>query len=204
MTIQDVQAEILAPMQRLYLPPRQMDAQQQGEALKEYARALETFDATELNIAWTTVRDSHTTRGWPVPAAFVLAARQAKSARFRADQAAEAAAITAKVENPEWDAWTRVKNSPLAYEACKLNVAWSLKCAVLHGGKRPEHIDLRVLRQDKGRAERTAERIRRGQPLERNGRNIGIMNDANAAVALSMWRAIAQRETETQNEIARR
>ena len=44
-----------------YLPPRNMDEGQQSQALREYVDALQHFDRTELNVAWTTVRDCPTT-----------------------------------------------------------------------------------------------------------------------------------------------
>ncbi len=187
MTASDVQHEILDPMQRLYLPPRSMEETQQSAALREYVSALQAFDATELNVAWTTVRDTHTTRSWPVPAAFVMAARQAR----KTIQPQQKARGTGG-ENDHWETWKAVSRSPLAYEAVKRNVAWSLKCAVLHDGKKPEQVSITELVSRKHSAEKLAERLRRGETT---------MSEKDAHMALRMWDGLLERETETQGEI---
>jgi hypothetical protein len=198
MSAEAVQAEIIEPMQRLYLPPRNMPEEMQSAALREYVKALEGFERTDLAVAWCAVRDVHATRAWPVPAVFITASRQARNSRITADARAPS---TSKPVQTEWDIWKQVSRSPLAYEAVKNGVAWSLKSAILHDKKLPDQIDLRELISGKRRAELTAERIRRGQPHERKGRNIGVFSPGNAKAALDMWAAIQQRETETQNEI---
>lgn len=199
MSANDVDAEILQPMQRLYLPPRNMDEGQQSQALREYVDALQHFDRTELNVAWTTVRDCHTTRAWPVPASFVMAARQARKATAQPQRAPLAGKLD---QNERWTRWLVISRSPLAYEAVKRNVAWSLKCAVLHDGKTAEQIDLRELSSAKASAERTAAAIEAGRPVETKGHKVEFKT-ADAAIALRMWHAIQVREAETQAEIAR-
>lgn len=201
MSAEAVQAEILEPMQRLFLPPRQMDATTQAQALRDYLGALEHFNAPDLKTAWANVRDSHPTRSWPVPAVFVAAARMARKDRGGDSPAPRAPDTTT---NERWTTWEAVRRSPLAYEAVKMGCAWSLKCAVLNDGKKPGEISLVDLRNGVARAERTAERIRRGQPHEWKGRKIGVFSEDNASVALKMWATLRQRETETQNEIAGR
>lgn len=196
MAAHDVQREILEPMQRIYLPPRNYDEAQQSEALREYVSALSAFDATELNVAWSTVRDTHTTRAWPVPAAFVMAARQARKGM----QLHPAPRRGASCDNERWETWKAVSRSALAYEAVKRNVAWALKCAILHDGKKPDQISLPELVSGKHHAEKTAGMIRRGELIPFKGRTLRF-DDKQAATALRMLDAIASRETETQAEI---
>ncbi len=191
MSANDVQNEILDPMQRLFLPPRNMPDEQVSGALREYVASLQEFDGSDLRRAWETVRDTHTTRGWPVPAAFKMAAMQARKERK---------SLEPRVPHPfekhspseGFDGWKSVRNTALAKEAVKMRVAWALKCAVLNDNKRPEHIDLKALAHAKSRAEATAARIQSGELRFEPG---------IARTALNMWRTILIREAETEQEI---
>jgi hypothetical protein len=194
----DVQAEILDPMQRLFLPPRNMEPSQQAEALREYIKALCLFDAGDLREAWGAVRDTHTTRAWPVPAAFIVAAKQAR--KYRTDGIKDRNAHGQKCET-EWDVWVRICRTQMARDAVRNGVSWALKCAILNDKKLPEQIDMRELVSAKASAERTAARIKSDQPHHWKGRDIGTFSPDHAATALKMYAAILQRETETAQEI---
>lgn len=200
MSLQAVEANILEPMQRVYLPPRQMPQAQLAQALKEYADALDGFEASDLKTAWGLVRDSHLTRSWPMPAQFVVGAKLARKDRLAAE--AEKRPAAKHGEKPDyWPLWQAARASDKALQAIKLNVAWSFKCRVLQDGIKADAINLRELVSGKASAERTAQRIRQGQSHEWKGRNIGVMSDESANAALRLWEAIAQRELETQGEI---
>jgi hypothetical protein len=198
MALADVESEILAPMQRLYLPPRNMDEGAQREALREYGDALQSFDRPDLQGAWKATRDAHTNRSWPLVSQFIKAAREYRRDR---NDAGGAALVDGKKAETEWDTWVRVCRTQMARDAVRNGVAWSLKCAILHDKKRPEEIDMREMVSAKASAERTAERIRKGQPHEWKGANIGVFSNGHAATALKMLAAIQQRETETAQEI---
>lgn len=193
MSLTDVETEILQPMQRLFLPPRNMDEGQQREALREYGNALQNFIAADLREAWRAVRDTHTTRSWPVPAAFILAARQARK---------DKAPNEGKANNQEqqnftvaWGNWLKVCGSSMGKEAVRRNVAWALKCAILNDHKRPEEIDLRALVIAKASAEETASKIGNGEIR---------MRPQIREPAMEMWHTLQIREAETQDEIHRR
>lgn len=189
MSAQDVQAEILDPMQRLYLPPRNMDEGQQSQALREYVNALQNFEQADLNAAWCAVRDTHTTRSWPVPAAFIMAAKQAR--KYRSEAGLGRSDNTPKPDD-SWEIWKKLCRSQMARDAVQRGVAWSLKCAVLHDNMKPEQIDLRELVSKKSSAERTAQGIKDGSVPMRSG---------YASMALNMWHTLQMRETETAAEI---
>jgi hypothetical protein len=191
MSAQDVQSEILEPMQRLYLPPRNMDEGQQSQALREYVSALQNFEQADLNAAWCAVRDTHTTRSWPVPAAFIIAAKQARKYRNEAGLGRNDAAAVSP-ENDSWEVWKKICRSQMGRDAVQRGVAWALKCAVLHDKKKPEQIDLRELVSGKASAERTAAGIENGSVP---------MRAAYTSMALNMWHTLQMRETETQAEI---
>lgn len=200
MSAQDVENEILEPMQRLFLPPRQMGQSEQIGALREYVAGLQHFSATELNVAWTTVRDTHMQRSWPLPAAFVMAARQAR--KYARDAAPEEPPRRrpGMGELGTWEDWTAAKTNPKAREAVRMEVAWAFKCAVLHDGRRPDEIDLAELRLGKNQALRTRQKIIDGAQCEWKGRKFYFSAD-NRELALRMWETIEQRERETQAEI---
>lgn len=191
MSLADVESIILGPMQRVYLPPRNMDEGQQTSALREYGEALERFEAADLKAAWQAVRDTHMSRGWPVPAAFIMPARQ--SFKDRKPQAALSVADRKKQATAEvWDRWKTIRKTQMARDAVQRNVAWALKCAVLNDEKRAEEIDLRVLVMSKTSAERLAENLHSGEFK---------MAPGHVKVALDMWRTLQIRESETQQEI---
>lgn len=189
MSASDVQVEIITPMQRLFYAPRKMEPEDERAALLDYVQALQGFDGVDLRVAWAWCRDNHPKTSWPVPSAFVLAALRSRRDRAPAAKAGKGAASE---QNERWEMWKAVSRSPLAYEAVKRNVAWSLKCAVLHDGKKPDQISLAELVSGKHSAEKTAERIRRGE---------FNFTERDAATALSMWSTLLERETETQAEI---
>lgn len=189
MALRDVEIEILEPMQRLYLPPRNMDEGQQKLALREYGNALQSFEASDLRVAWSTVRDTHTTRSWPVPAAFVMAARGAR--KERSDELRWAKAP--KFKDDAWETWLKVRGFPVAFEAMKLGVAWAFRCAILDK-KQVESIDLRALRYGKDSAERSAERLEAGE--------INLPEE-HRKTALDMWHTLKIREEQTADEIRR-
>lgn len=200
MSAEAVQTEILEPMQRIFLPPRQMGETQQMAALRDYVAALQGFDAGDLHAAWERVRDNHPNRSWPVPSVFVVAARGARKERI--PEPAHAPRHTTDGPPPGgWERWKEISRSPLASEAIRMNVTWSLKCAVLHDGKLAHEINLREIRAGKASAERTAKAIANGDPIEHKGRWLQFTPD-NAAIALRIWKVLLSRETETQAEIA--
>lgn len=198
MSAADVQAEILDPMQRIFYPPRKMEPADEQAALRDYLTSLQDFPMADLASSWRYVKDTHAKTSWPPPAAFVQAASRARRDRAAATMAPRSGQSES---NERWDRWKVLSRSPMAYEACKRNVAWSLKCAVLHAGKLAEQIDLRELVSAKHSAEKTAERLRRGEPLVQDGKEIGVMRPGDAATALSMWAGLQEQETKTQAEI---
>lgn len=204
MAAEHVQSEILEPMQGMFLPPRNLPDDMIQANLREYVAALERFEKPDLAAAWGAVRDTHTTRAWPMPAAFVMAARQAEVNRLRAIadvRTNQHGAATDPAEMQAWDVWKLVCRSELGRQAVVRNISWSLKCAILHDKKLPHQVNLDELVRGKASAERTAAKIQNGEPLERNGRNIGVMSPENARLALKMWDALLVREAETQAEI---
>lgn len=200
MSASDVQTEILGPMQRIFYPPRKMEPEDEQAALRDYVSALQDFPAADLSASWAFVRDSHPKTSWPIPSAFVLAA--ARSRRDRQASAGIGKRSQESSQNERWDRWKAISRAPIAYEAVKRGVAWSLKCAVLHDGKRAEEIDLRALVIGKHSAERTVQAMERGEPVEFKGRWVQFTPE-NSGAALRMWAVLQERETETQAEIGR-
>lgn len=200
MAAQDVQTEILEPMQRIFQPPWKMGDGEQANALREYVSALQYFDATDLNVAWCAVRDTHTTRGWPVPATFVAAARANRKNRI--EEAKAAKPVQRQGENANWEAWKAATRTAKAREAVKMNVAWALKCAVLHDGKPLGTVDLMDLVIAKRSAEIVAEKIERRDPIPYKGRML-VFSDDNAEIALRLWRGCMINEEQTKSEIMR-
>jgi len=202
MSAYDVDVEILGPMQTIFLPPRGLSEEQQTASLKEYSRALEGFDAIDLKTAWNDVRDSHTTRGWPVIGQFVLAARVARKARVgdpprHSDHRGDSSAA-------RWLRWVACRSTQLAADACEKNVAWALKCSILSHGLLPDQISLSELFIEKAKAEETRDKIERGELVPSTVKGFTRMlkfSDENAAVALKMWQTLQIREEETQDEI---
>jgi hypothetical protein len=199
MSAQDVDKEILEPMQRLFLSPRQMDSGQQAAALREYVAALKRFEGIDLRHAWVTVRDSHMTRAWPVPAAFVLAARQSRKDRGQDTPAKTQGPVTG---SELWDRWKKVRHGEKARESVNRGVAWAYRCAILDG-KFPDAINLTDLVIARESAERTAEMIETGRPIPYRGRILRVSSE-NKDLALKMWRNILVKNAETEAEIMSR
>lgn len=203
MSAEAVKTEILEPMQRQFYPPKQnMPAADQSAALRDYVMALQGFDAEDLRAAWADVRATHTKPSWPLVAIFVTAARNARKARLPAESAGHRRHDDTSYTQ-RWEVWKGVCRTRLAQEACTRNVAWSLKCAILGDGKLPDEIDLRSMKAGKDRAIRSAELIRRGEPVPhfRSDRPDVSFSQRNADVALDLWDRILVREAETQAEI---
>ena len=190
-----VETEILEPMQRLFTPPRNMDEGMQANALREYVSALNRYEPQDLSTAWASVRDTHTARSWPLPAAFILAARAAAKERnpkpTRYDGKPSARAL--------WLRWETISGSALADDAMARGVSWALKLAVLDG-KGLDQISLAQFEAAKASAEILAGRIERGEPIFHAGREFEMAPD-NAKSALDMWRTLLIRNAETDDEI---
>lgn len=191
MSAEDVQTEILDPMQRLFLPPRKMEDSEVSAALREYARSLQNFEAPDLRAAWEAVISTHANRSWPVPAAFIVAARSARADRLRPKKA-EGEFI--KIENPGWEMWLKVRGSDLAREAARRGVAWALKCAIVDDKRRPEEIDLRTFAIQRASAEKIAHRLESGDLK---------LSYEQRRTALDMWRNLLVHNAETLAEIQR-
>lgn len=200
MSALDVQNEILEPMQRVFLPPRRMEAADEQAALRDYVEALEQFGNEDLGWAWRKVRETHVTRSWPLPAQFFKAASENRRDRR------ESSGGHRKGQGPSqtelWERWKSVSRSPLAYEAVKRGVAWTLKCAVLYGEKKPEQCDLREFTAQKESAARTRARIEAGERLEFKGRILPPFAGEDRLLVLSMYANIQMQETRTQAEIS--
>lgn len=192
MSAQDVQTEILEPMQRLFLPPRNMEEGHQQSALREYVNALQNFEAEDLKAAWQAVRDTHTSRGWPVPAAFIMAAKQARKDRLGVPQQRQEG-VSQEITTA-WDIWQKVRASKMGRDTAEGGYAWSLKCKILYDKVSPAEIDTRELQAAHNRAQDLAARIENGSFKMR-----GDVRDT----ALSMYRHLLVKEAETQQEILR-
>ena len=132
MSLTDVHAEILSPMQAIFRPPFGRDEAAQADALRGYATVLENFSREDLKVAWTEVVASHTSHSWPVPGVIVLAARKARKERAPTTGAGRFSTETSHTER--WKEWERVRAMPIARRAVDLGVAWSLRCAILNDG----------------------------------------------------------------------
>lgn len=73
-----VRDHVIAPMIRLFNPPRKMSVQGTAEALRQYVDALAGFDDDTLKGAWKAVRDEHIRSTWPAIAVLVKACHHAK------------------------------------------------------------------------------------------------------------------------------
>lgn len=199
----DVEAEILAPMQATFLPPRDLSTDETKLALKGYVAVLAQFDGPTLARAWSDVLAAHKTRAWPVVGVIFAAANKMRKDRT------ETNGSTPRVMN-SWEMisettkrlmWERVRVLPIALKAVEMGVAWALKCAVYNDGTPIDRIDLRVLRANANRAEALAKHIENGDELTHNGRNVGVFGGSKRETALEMWRTLRMRETETRGEI---
>jgi len=196
-TATDVQNEIITPMQRLFLPPRAMPEPEIQAAMREYVDALKGFNALVLKDAWCHVRDNYDKRVWPSVGHFASAARTASR-----DQTAAQKRPAQDEDRLAWERWLAVRRSEMAREACRMNVAWALKCAILHDKTLPEAVNLKALVRAKEFAQHTADKIEVGEEHLWQERRL-TLDDANAALAMRMWRNLQQKEIETQNEIGR-
>lgn len=61
----DARMYIIAPMKRIFARPKQIEASDEGEALKEYQEALASFTEAECKRAWEIIRDTHNNAWWP-------------------------------------------------------------------------------------------------------------------------------------------
>lgn len=199
MSALDVQSEILEPMQRVFLPPRRMEAPDEQAALRDYVETLQTFGAEDLSWAWRRVRETHVTRSWPLPAQFFKAA--AENRRDRKELSGGGRRGDGPTSAELWERWKVVSRTPLAYEAVKRGVAWTLKSAVLYDKKLPEQIDLREFTARKESASRTAKMIENGEWIEFKGKLLHPFVGSNKELALRLYHGVQMNETRTQAEI---
>lgn len=197
MSAQAVEAEILSPMQAMFLPPRNVPEEDQAKALRSYVAVLAEFDLPDLKFAWERVLRGHTNRSWPLPQQFYSAANESRRDRRTADPKQ---AKSKDDYETKWNRWVQVSKTQLARDAAIKGVSWSLKCLILNDGKLPEQIDLRALVMEKASAERTADAIREGREIPWRGALVKF-TPTNAAMALSMWENQQKKEIETQHEI---
>lgn len=205
MSLADVNAEILEPMQRLFLPPRNMDAEAQRGALNGYGEVLKGYAREDLRTAWVEVVTAHVARSWPVPGVIVLACRKAAKERH-AESGEQPSRFSRQVVNYSENRlrWEKIRGSQMARDAAKGGFAWSLKCMVLNDGKKAEEIDIRTLSADHFSAERTANSLQNGERVWDRYREKWVeFSDDNAALALKMWRNILVNEAATAEEIRR-
>lgn len=137
MAAADVQAEIIDPMQRLFLPPKAMPDHQIADALREYVDALQGHKATVLRDAWRRVRDTHETRAWPSVGAFAKAARAA-SMDAPKPNGEERDYPLHRHDDTGWRGffkrrWEAFRFSAIARQAAMEGWSHTLKCAVLDG-----------------------------------------------------------------------
>lgn len=198
MSAQDVQTEILEPMQRLFLSPRKMDEADQEAALREYVSHLQHFERQDLRVAWHEVVETHQNRSWPIPSQIIKAAKEAYRERASANKAP---IRHGKSDHAVfWDRWRVVRQSGLAKEAARLGVAWSLKCAIVNDGKEAGQIVLADLVEAKHRASQTAEKIDKGLPIDFKGRTLRF-TFKDGAEPMRLWKNLLVKEEETRAEI---
>lgn len=200
MSLTDVHAEILSPMQAIFRPPFGRDEAAQADALRGYGTVLENFSREDLKAAWTEVVASHTSHSWPVPGVIVLAARKARKERAPTTGAGRVSTETSHTER--WKEWERVRAMPIARRAVELGVAWSLRCAILNDGVTLHGLDIGAMQRAKAAAERTAAKIEAGEFIYHRDRKLKF-SAANAETALNMWRNIQVQEAESEDEIMR-
>jgi len=200
MSAADVQVKILEPMQRVFLPPRKMEPADEMAALRDYVEALQQFEASDLSYAWSRARETHVKREWPQIGVFYKFANENRRDRHEASGTSRR-----RGDEPTpaelWERWRTVSRSPLAYEAVKRGVAWTLKSAILYGKKLPEQCDLREFTAQKESAARTAKKIENGEQIEFKGKLLPPFAGHNRSLALSMYHNVQMQETRTQDEI---
>lgn len=140
MSEQAIRDEIIDPMQRLFIPPKNMEGDQQALALREYMDALRGFEREDLRAAWHTIRDSAVARSWPPIGAFLKAALLAKRERQTKMEETNQGrtAPLHRFDMDGWRAhffenWKHIKHTPLAQAAAKEGWALMLKTAVFDG-----------------------------------------------------------------------
>lgn len=200
MSAHDVQLKILEPMQRVFIPPRKMEPADELAALRDYVEALQQFEASDLSYAWSRARETHVKREWPQIGVFYKFANENRRDRNEASGTSRG-----RGNEPSraelWERWKAVSRSPLAYEAVKRGVAWTLKSAILYGKKLPEQIDLREFTAQKESAARTAKKIEDGERIEFKGKMLPPFAGNNRELALALYRGVQMQETRTQQEI---
>ena len=206
MSGQDVEREILIPMQRLFRPPREYATETDAAAaLRDYVDGLKDFAIDDLKAGWVTVRDGTKGRTWPMPGVFVDACAKARYDRetlsgTRQDKHKHGGG--GRRDGAEaWKAWVAAKGTAMAREAAQSGVAWAFKCAVLSGFD-PKNIDIDRLVRQKQSADALELRIRAGKSIiSPDGRDLGPMPPKAAETALSMYASITLSEAQTQQEL---
>lgn len=200
---QAIREEILEPMQRLFLPPKQMEQAQQISAMRDYMDALRGFEREDLQQSWRTVRDTHTSRGWPLPAAFVAAAVKAKKDRTKPGQTRSRLPWESPSKEECWENWKKIRQSATAKLAAREGWSWSLRCGVLDGSiEGAEQIDVAKFQSDHRRVHANAERLQADWEMvyPTEGRIVRF-TEANREIALKLWNGILVHEAQTQQEI---
>lgn len=191
-----IREEIIDPMQRLFLPPKTMSAEQQALALREYMDALRGFEREDLQAAWKVARDSALTRSWPPIAVFIKAAYQAKNLRHSArhDEDRNRTTPNHRFDTDGWKAywranWNYLKFQPIAKEAARDGWCLMLKTCVLDGLPLAD-IDRSVFRRKLARIERLPGIIEADPDFP------------DRVKALELWRGVLVHRAEVQEEIA--
>lgn len=195
MSEQAVKNAILAPMQRLFLPPLRMDENQQLIALAEYVESLQQYSEEILQEAWRRVRDSYLKGSWPAVALFKNEARKYYAEKFPQERNAKAQTVDDSWTK-SWKNWEKVRLTPQAAYAAREGYSWSLKCKVLEGAA-PGSITMSDLAAGHMRALRLYDQLTNEDGLV-NGKP---MKFVDRELAISMYRNIMVREAETAQEI---
>ena len=196
MSVEAVNRLILEPMQRVFLPPRNMSEEDIQAALRPYCDVLSAFRDEDLEKGWAAVLGAHTTRAWPVPGVIAAACRHA-----RGDRTAPQSRYSDNA-NSLWSAWLDARKSDKALRAADAGVAWSFR-ATIFGGVPLSQISIDRLIQDSHRAAATAKRIQDGQSHFWQGRDIGAFDPSLASVAIALYRSLMDKEDITAAEIRR-
>lgn len=159
MAADDVKTEILAPMQRLYMPTKQISESETDKiaALQQYVSALEGFGKDALHAAWAEVRDKWVKLSWPPPAMFVQAARRAARVGKTSLQTRNEERNAEKQKR--WARWLEVRTSELGLGAARDGFAYGLKMAILEEGKTADQISVAEHLAESAQARRTLENL---------------------------------------------
>lgn len=182
MSKDDVNTEILTPMQATFLSPK-MDEEAQKAALMQYIVVLEGFDATDLRAAWQEVLTAHTGRSWPVPGVIVLAARKARRDRTGETGLGQYQATRSSKEfSARKFNWHKLRQSPEAQLAAEEGWANLLYADVMDGKVVvPGDVDVVGYRRESDRLRENEERVRVGD-------NIILADGKTARIAASFVR----------------